>query len=94
MLGKELEHLNTKIENPVLVQDLLQDIVVASVFPNVWCLLIIYLLVPHMEAVVEHGLSKMGQIMTKKVCWLDDSSLDLLIGISHSKKSLTMEDTP
>ena len=35
MLGKELEHLNTKIENPVLVQDLLQDIVVASVFPNV-----------------------------------------------------------
>ena len=47
-----------------------------------------------MEAVVEHGLSKMGQIMTKKVCWLDENSLDLLIGISHSKKSLTMEDTP
>ena len=35
MLEKELEHLNTKIENPVLVEDLLQDIVVASVFPNV-----------------------------------------------------------
>ena len=35
MLEKELEHLNTKIENPVHVEDLLQDIVVASVFPNV-----------------------------------------------------------
>ena len=40
-----------------------------------------------MEAVVEHGLSKMGQIMTKKVCWLDDNSK------IHSTKSLTMEDT-
>ena len=49
---------------------------------------------PHTEAVVEMGLSKMGQIMTKKVCWIDGNSLDLLIGISHGKKSLTMEDTP
>ena len=50
MLEKELEHLNTKIENPVLVEDLLQDIVVECVFPNVQRLLIIYLLVPHMAA--------------------------------------------
>ena len=40
MLEKELEHLNTKIENPVLVEDL-QDIVVESAFTNVRCLLII-----------------------------------------------------
>ena len=43
MLEKELEHLNTKIENPVLVEDLLQDIVVECVFPNVQRLLIIFL---------------------------------------------------
>ena len=34
MLEKELEHLNTKIENPVLVEDFLQDSVVESAFPN------------------------------------------------------------
>ena len=71
MLKKELEHLYTKIENPVLVEDLLRDIVVESTFPNVRRLLIIYLLVQHTEAVVERGFSKMGQIMTKKRCSLD-----------------------
>ena len=35
MLEKELEHLNAEIENPVLVEDLLRDIVVESAFPNV-----------------------------------------------------------
>ena len=90
MLEKELEHLNTKIENPVLVEDLLQDIVVESAFPNVQHLLIIYLLVPYTEAVVECGFSKMGQIMTKKRCSLDDNSLDLLL---HNKESLTSKDT-
>ena len=49
MLEKELEHLNTKIENPVLVVDLLRDIVVESTFPNVPRLLITYLLMPHRE---------------------------------------------
>ena len=47
MLEKQLEHLNTKIENPILVEDLLRDIAVESAFPNVRHLLIIYLLVPH-----------------------------------------------
>ena len=93
MLEKELEHLNAEIENPVLVEDLLQDIVVESAFPNVWRLLIIYLLVPHTEAVVERGFSKMGQIMTKRRCSLDANSLDLLMCISHNKESLTMKDT-
>ena len=93
MLEKELEHLNTKIENPILVEDLLWDIVVESAFPNVWCLLIIYVLVPHMEAVVESSFSKMGQIMTNKRCLLDDNSLDLLMHISHNKESLTIKDT-
>ena len=93
MLEKELEHLNTKIENPVLVEDLLQDIFVEFAFPNVWRLLIIYLLVPHTEAVVEWDFLKMGQIMTKKRYSLDENSLDLLMRISHNKGSLTMKDT-
>ena len=49
MLEKELEHLNTKVENPVLVVDLLRDIVVESTFSNVPRLLITYLLMPHTE---------------------------------------------
>ena len=93
MLEKELEHLNAEIENPVLVEDLLRNIVVESAFPNVWRLLIIYPLVPHTEAVVERSFSKMGQIMTKTRCSLDVNSLDLLMCISHNKESLTMKDT-
>ena len=93
MLEKELEHLNTKLENPVLVEDLLRDIVVESAFPNVWCLLIIYLVVPHTEVVNECSFLKMGQIMTKKRCLLDDNSLGLLMHISHNKESLTTKDT-
>ena len=93
MLEKELEHLNTKLENPVLVEDLLRDIVVESAFPNVWRLLIIYLVVPHTEVVNECSFLKMGQIMTKKRCLLDDNSLGLLMHISHNKESLTTKDT-
>ena len=93
MLEKESEHLNTKIENPVCVEDLLQDIVVESAFPNVRRLLIIYLLEPHTEAVVERGFSKMDEIIRKKRCSLDGNSLDLLMCISHNKESLTTKDT-
>ena len=93
MLEKKLEHLNTKIEYAVLVEDLLQDIVVKSAFSNVRLLLIIYLPVPHTEAVVQRDISKMGQIMIKKRCFLDDNCHDLLICISHNKESLTTKDT-
>ena len=93
MLEKGLEHLNTKIENPVLVEDLLRDIVVESLLPNVWPLLIIYLLVPRTEAVAERGFSKKSQIMAKKRCLLDDNSLNLLMRISHNKENLTTKDT-
>ena len=56
------------------------------------CLLITYLIVSHTEA-AECSFSKIGQIMTMKRCLLDDSSLDLLIHISHSKESLITKDT-
>ena len=43
--------------------------------------------------VVERSFSKMGQIMTKKRCSLDDNSLDLFMRISHTKENLTTKDT-
>ena len=46
-----------------------------------------------MEAVVQRDISKMGQIMIKKRCFLDDNCHDLLICISHNKESLTTKDT-
>ena len=61
MLEKELEHLNAEIKNPVLVEDLLRDIVIESAFPNVRRLLIIYLLVSHAEAVVERKWTELWQ---------------------------------
>ena len=48
---------------------------------------------PQTKAVVERGFSKMGQIMIKKRCLLDDNSFDLLMCISHNKENLTMKDT-
>ena len=62
MLEKELEHLNTKIENPFLVEDLLRDIAVGSAFPNVPLLLIIYLLVTHTGAVVKAAFQKWAKL--------------------------------
>ena len=91
MLEKELEHLNTKIENPVLVGDLLRDTVVESAFPNVRRLLIIFSC--HTRKLLAHSFSKMGQIMTKKRRSLDDNSLDLFMRISHTKENLTTKDT-
>ena len=89
ILEKQIERLNIKTENHVLVKDLLQDIVVESAFPSAQHLLIIYLLVPNTEQFFERGFLKMGQIMTKKKCSLDDNSFDLLMRISHNKESLT-----
>ena len=92
VLEKELEHLNTKIENPVLLENILGDIVVESTFPNAQRLLIIYLLVPHMEAVLEHDFSRMGQIMTKKRCLLDDKSLDSTTkGTAHTFRKRNLQ---
>ena len=71
------------MKNPVTVEDLLRDSVVSVAFPNIRRLLAIYMIITHAEAVVERWFSKMGQIMTKKRCTLDDESLDALKRISH-----------
>ena len=48
----------------------------------------IYLIIPHVEAVVERGFSKMGQIMARKRCALDDESLFMLMRIFHRQEPL------
>ena len=64
--------------NPLSVEDLLRDNVVETAFPNVRRLMKIYLLIPMSEAMVERGLSKMGQFMAKKRTTLDDNRLETL----------------
>ena len=87
-IQSEIENIQKKIADPISVEDVLSDEAVCIGFPNVRRLLAIYILIPHTEAVVERGFSKMGQIMTKKRCTLDDSSLDMLMRISYRKEPL------
>ena len=88
----ELEVVKQKKASPLSVEDVLQDFVVETAFPNIRRLLKIYVLIPMSEAVVERGFSKMGQIMTKKRTALDDSSLDTLMRISYHKEPLTSNE--
>ena len=57
------------------------DAVVEAVFPTIRCLLKIYIIITHSEAVVEHMFSKMDVIMTNKWCSSEDESLDMLMRI-------------
>ena len=61
-LETETEGAVAKMKNPVTVKDLLKDCVVLVTFPNIQCLLAIYVIIPYGEAVAEQGFSKMGQI--------------------------------
>ena len=80
------------MKNPLTIEDLLKDCVVLGAFPNIRRLLAIYVIIPHAEAVVERGFSKMGQIMTKKRCALDDESLDMQMRISHRQEPLKIHE--
>ena len=75
-----------KVKNPVTIEDLLKDCVVSGAFPNIRRLLAIYVIIPQAEAVAESGVSKMGQIMTKKRCALDHESLDMLKRTFHRQE--------
>ena len=87
-LESEIKLAETKINEPVSVADLLQDNVIEHAFPNIRRLLLLYVLIPNTEAIVERGFSRMGQIMTKKRSTLDDRSLDMLMRISYRKEPL------
>ena len=85
----EVEATKTKLETPLSVIDLLADEVIKQAFPSIYRLLKIYLLIPHSEAVVERGFSKMKLIMTKKRTDLDSKNLDALMRLSYNNEKLT-----
>ena len=91
-LETEIEGTVAKVKNPVTLKDLLKDCVVSRAFPNIKCLPAIYVVIPHAEAVVERGFSKIGQIVTKKRCALDNESLDIIMRISHRQEPLTSHE--
>ena len=57
--------------------------------PSIYRLLKFYLLIPHSEAIVERGFSKMKLIMTKKRTDLDSKNLDALMHLSYNNEKLT-----
>ena len=59
--------INEKVHDPLSTEELLEDTVVETAFPNIWWLLKIDVLILSSEAGVERGFSKMGQIITKNV---------------------------
>ena len=89
-LEDELYIIAEKVNDPLSIKDLLKDTVVQRTFRNIQRLLKIYVLVPSLEAVVERGLSKMGQIITKRRTSLEDNSLEKLMRISYHKNNLSM----
>ena len=80
-----------EIQRELLVNDLLGDSVIEAVVPNIRKLLLLYLLVPLSEAVIERGFSCMKTIMTDKRANLDSESLEPLMRLSHRNKSFSAE---
>ena len=70
------------------VENLLDDTVLSTAFPNIRRLLKFYVIIPFSEAVIERSFSKINLIMTKKSCSLDSINLGALMRISFRKKKL------
>ena len=87
-----LSELQKRQDSPITALELLSDNVIESAFPNTHYLLCLLVLVPHSEAVVERGFSKMKLIMTDKRTRLDPKSLETLMRISHHTKPLNNDD--
>ena len=91
-IERELWVIQEKNQSPLTVNDWLGDSVIETAFPNIRKLLLLYLLVPQSEAVVERGFSCMKMIMTNKWINLDSESLKALICFSHRNKSFSAEE--
>ena len=87
----ELENIKNRKEHPLSVNDILEDNVVSSAFPNIRYLLKLFVLVPISEAVVEIGFSKMKLTLTNKRTQLDNKSLDALMRMSFNNVTLVPE---
>ena len=101
-LETELENIKNRKEYPLSVDDILEDNVISSVFPNICYLLKLFVLVPVSEVVAERGFSKMKLTLPDKPTWLDNKSLDTLMIIqqcnigtrSSATNSRDMQETP
>lgn len=91
-LKKELHEAQQKCKTPITAEDLLKDTVVEAAFPNIRKLLLLYILIPQSEAVVERGFSKMKLIMNDKRTNLDNESLEALMRLSYKANPLTAEE--
>ena len=80
------------VKFPITAESLLKDGVVEAAFPKIRRLLKLYIIIPHSEAVVERTFSRMGLIMTKEQCPLEDRSLDMLMRVSFFKDPLNIEE--
>ena len=80
------------VKFPITAESLLKDGVVEAAFPKIRRLLKLYIIIPHSEAVVERTFSRMGLMMTKKQCLLEDRSLDMLMRVSFFKDPLNIEE--
>ena len=93
---KEIERgllaIQEKKQSPQTVDDLLGDAVIEAALPNIRKLILLYLLIPQSEAVVERGFSCMKMIMTDKIINLDSKSLEALMHLSHRNKSFSTEE--
>ena len=71
------------VKFPITAETLLKDGLVEAAFPN---------MIPHSKAVVERTFSRMGLIMSRKQCSLEDQSLDILMRGSFFKDPLNIEE--
>lgn len=76
------------MKNSLTIDDHLKVVVIWASSPNIRRLLVIYEIIPHTEAVLECGLSRLGQIATKKLCAFNDENLNMPLRISHRKGQL------
>ena len=72
----------------MVVENLPDDTIWSTVFPTIWGLLKVYVIIPFSESIVERGFSKMNLIMAKKMCSCYSVSVDTLIQILFWKKKL------
>ena len=91
-IERELQVIQEKKQSPLTVNDLLGDLVIEAAFPTIRKLLLLYLLVPQSEAVVERCFPCMKMIMTDNRTNLDSESLEALIRLSHRNKSFSAEE--
>ena len=87
-----MQVIQEKKQSALTVDGLLGDAVIGAAFSNIRKLLLLYLLLPQLEAVVERGFSCMKMIMTDKGTNLNSESLEALMRLSYRNKSFSSEE--